>query len=108
MNRKAKVYNKGILAGILEENEDGYQFAYDNAYFINPDCKAVTMTLPKTAKHYFSRQLFPFFFGLLAEGTTMKLQCRILKIDENDHFGRLLKTAHGDIIGSITIEEIVS
>jgi hypothetical protein len=34
-----------------------------------------------------------------------KQQCEILKIDENDHFTRLLKTAQNDTIGFITLVE---
>jgi hypothetical protein len=34
------------------------------------------------------------------------IQCRALKIDENDHFTRLLKTSGMDVIGSVTVEEI--
>jgi HipA-like protein len=49
--------------------------------------------------------LFPYFFGLLAEGIQKDTQCRMLKLDENDHFGRLIKTAHSDTIGDVTVVE---
>jgi serine/threonine-protein kinase HipA len=50
--------------------------------------------------------LFPFFYGLLAEGENKDMQCRILKIDENDSFTRLLKTASEDTIGGVIVKEI--
>jgi HipA-like protein len=50
--------------------------------------------------------LFPFFFGLLAEGDDKKLQCRLLHIDENDPFTRLLKTCTTEPIGGVTVEEV--
>jgi serine/threonine-protein kinase HipA len=50
--------------------------------------------------------LFPFFYGLLSEGTNKEIQSKLLKIDENDDFTRLIKTAENDTIGAITIKEI--
>ena len=34
------------------------------------------------------------------------MQCRLLKIDENDDFTRLIKTAGEDTIGAITVKEL--
>ena len=50
-------------------------------------------TLPKRKEEYRSKELFPFFYGLLAEGKQKERQCRELCIDENDHFTRLLETS---------------
>ncbi|MBW6488067.1 HipA N-terminal domain-containing protein [Sulfurimonas sp.] len=49
--------------------------------------------------------LFPFFFNLLSEGNLKSMQCRELKIDEDDNFTRLLKTTQENTIGAITVEE---
>ncbi len=106
MNRKARVLNNGVRAGVLEEVDQGYSFSYEASYLANPASSALSLTMPKQVEAYTSEHLFPFFHGLLAEGVTRDLQCRILKIDENDHFGRLQKTAHGDVIGNVTVEEI--
>jgi serine/threonine-protein kinase HipA len=95
-----------VLAGILAESDNGYSFRYEKSYLADPHLKAICLTMPKQEEEYTSEDLFPFFHGLLAEGVTKDLQCRTLKIDENDHFGRLLKTTHGDLIGSVTVEEI--
>jgi serine/threonine-protein kinase HipA len=48
--------------------------------------------------------LFAFFQGLLAEGINKDIQCRLLKIDENDDFLRLLQTAGNDTIGAVTVK----
>jgi serine/threonine-protein kinase HipA len=107
MNQRAEVYNNGYLAGILEKKQqDEYLFSYNEEYLNNPETYAVSLTLPKTEKHYRSQKLFPFFFGLLSEGVNKHTQCRLLKIDENDHFNLLIKTAGSDTIGSITIKEV--
>lgn len=109
MNRKAEVYNNGFLAGLIEKTEHGvYVFTYDRAYLNNPETSAISLTLPKTAEAYQSSKLFPFFFGLLSEGVNKQTQCRLLKIDEKDHFSLLLKTASTDTIGSITIKALES
>ncbi|MEI6065588.1 MAG: HipA N-terminal domain-containing protein, partial [Pseudanabaena sp. ELA748] len=61
--------------------------------------------LPKRKESYSSQNLFPFFYGLLAEGRVKELQCKMLKIDENDHFGRLISTAGDDSIGTVTVKK---
>jgi HipA-like protein len=110
MNRKAKVYFNGIHAGIIEESGDmalkGYLFTYDRKYLADSKNPPVSLTLPKREEPYSSKTLFPFFYGLLAEGRMKELQCRILKIDENDQFGRLINTLEEDCIGPVTIRNV--
>ena len=105
MNRKGNVYCGSKLAGRIEETPDGYRFTYDAEYLASSGTRPIALTLPKRPESYTLKVLFPFFFGLLAEGILKETQCRKLKLDENDHFGRLLKTAHSDTIGAITVAE---
>lgn len=104
--RKANVYCREIRAGILSQDADGYVFEYLPDYLENPALPAISLTLPKQAAPFRSVVLFPFFFGLLAEGENKTLECRLLRIDENDHFTRLLRTCTTDTIGGITVREI--
>ncbi len=105
--RKAEVYRNGVLAGFLTEESPGnFVFRYNEAYFNDPSKPAISLTLPKTQKEYFSKYLFPFFFNMLSEGVNRKLQSVQLRIDEEDHFGLLLKTAQYDTIGAVTIHEV--
>lgn len=107
MSRKAEIYNNGVLAGILEKtDQDIYVFEYDDQYLLNSESPAISLTLPKSKESFKSKILFPFFFGLLSEGVNKQTQCRLLKVDEYDHFSLLLKTASIDTIGSITVKEI--
>jgi HipA-like protein len=103
--RKAAVLYNGRLAGHLSKTKEGYVFAYAEDYLGDTTAPPISLTLPKQAKEYRSEILFPFFFGLLAEGENKKAQCRALKMDERDHFTRLLKTAGSDTIGAITVRE---
>jgi len=105
MGRIGNVYCSGLPAGFIEELPAGYVFTYNTDYLTTPGTKSISMTLPKRKEPYTSPTLFPFFFGLLAEGILKETQCRKLKLDENDHFGRLLKTANSDTIGCITVTE---
>ncbi len=105
--RQGIVYNNDIVAGIVSETENGlYEFDYDDNYFSNSSLPAISVTLPKSKQQHHSKNLFAFFFNMLSEGTNRKTQCRILKIDEEDDFGLLLKTGATETIGAITIEEI--
>ncbi len=105
MNRSGKVYCQERLAGRIEERPEGYRFTYNTAYLALADASPVSLTLPLRSEPHESPVLFPFFYGLLAEGILKDTQCRMLKLDENDHFGRLLKTAGSDTIGDVTVEE---
>lgn len=101
--RRGRVYENGVFAGLLEETGQGYRFTYDPRYVADPLAPSISLSLPKRARPYESRYLFSFFHGLLAEGALKDLQCKILKIDEGDYFGRLVRTASGDTIGSVTV-----
>lgn len=104
--RAGRVYNHGRLAGRLEERDDAtFRFIYEPAYLADPETSAISLTLPKREQPYVSDTLFAFFYGLLSEGSTRRLQSRLLRIDEEDAFGLLLATAH-DAIGSVTIEPV--
>jgi len=105
--RKGEVRVNGIPAGLLEETADGFSFHYYRDYALRAELPAVSLTLPKSIDQvYESSILFPFFAGLLTEGSAMQLQCRSLKLDEDDLFGRLLKTAQDDVIGNVTVHDI--
>ena len=106
---KAGVYNNGILAGILEKlASDQYTFTYTDEYYNDRNNYAISLSFPKTQQQYKATALFPFFYGLLAEGINKDIQCRLLQIDENDDFTRLIRTAGADTIGAITVKEITT
>lgn len=104
---KGVVYCNGVKAGILEKTiSGGYRFTYDHAYLENTRNPPISLTLPKTSEAYQLKVLFPFFSGLLSEGVNKEIQCRLLKIDENDDFGRLLFASGEDTIGAITVKKM--
>ena len=106
--RRANVYCQGVLAGILSKDQASYRFQYEPEYLTNLKGPPISLSFPKREAHFESPVLFPFFFGLLAEGDDKVLQCRVLKIDEEDHFTRLLKTCQAETIGGVTVKEAVS
>lgn len=107
MMRKAIVYVNDTPAGTLTEQDDySYTFRYDPAYLNNPALTAISLTLPKKQGEYHSEHLFPFFYNLLSEGANKAIQSKVLKIDDKDYFTRLIKTAHTDTIGAVTIKEL--
>src|SRR3990170_5046462 len=105
-NGKAEIYFNDKLVGILSRDNGKYYFQYAAEYIEDDKNPAISLTLPKQTEIFTSEYLFPFFYGFLAEGDNKKLQCRKLKIDENDNFTRLLKTASNDTIGGITVREL--
>jgi len=105
MSKLGYVYFNDKLAGQLEKSMEGYKFTYDNNYLLDKSQPPISINFPKSKKEYKSPVLFSFFFGLLAEGVNKEMQCKILKIDENDHFTRLIKTASSNTIGAVTVRE---
>ena len=105
--RQAEVYLKGEFAGILTEiSAHEFVFRYDDTYFKNPEKQAISLTIDKTQQEHHSRFIFPFFFNMLSEGSNRFVQSRMLHIDENDHFGILLATAHTDVPGAVTVKQL--
>ena len=105
--RAAEVFINEMLAGVLTETDDGkYVFQYDDAYLLDGNNRAISLSFPKRKEAYVADELFPFFYNMLSEGANKALQCASLKIDETDSFGLLLATAKHDTIGAITIEAL--
>jgi serine/threonine-protein kinase HipA len=108
---RAEVVFNGLVAGILEHRpsdrpERRFFFQYTEEY-LRSEQPSISLTFPKQAEAFRSPVLFSFFYGLLAEGVAKQLQCRELAIDENDHFTRLLRTAHSETIGAVTVRELL-
>jgi serine/threonine-protein kinase HipA len=106
VSRSARVLYNGELAGVLRKTGSQYFFTYDGGYLQSPKSRPVSITLPLRKESYKGESLFPAFINMLSEGANKRMQCRLLKIDENDYFSLLLATAKNDSIGPITIEEI--
>jgi serine/threonine-protein kinase HipA len=105
MARKAQVYMKENLAGVLEEVATGYSFAYNNEYLQSETTQAVSNTLPLQKKTFESNVLFPFFDGLIPEGWLLDIAERNWKLNEKDRMGLLL-TVCKNCIGAVSIIEI--
>jgi serine/threonine-protein kinase HipA len=97
-----------VRAGVLSKDQAGYSFHYVPEYLekVSAAYPAISLSFPKREPAFVSPVLFPFFFGLLAEGDNKALQCRVLRIDEDDHFTRLLKTCEAETIGGVTVKEV--
>lgn len=104
-DKSVKVLYNGVPAGLLEKQGKQYRFTYFEAY-LSGTGRSVSITMPLRTKPYESNILFPVFANLLSEGVNKKMQCRMLKIDEQDHFGLLVATAKEDSIGPLTIKDI--
>ncbi len=104
----AKILRNAKEVGLLSKLDDStYKFQYSEEYLKHPDAKNISVNFPLQKEAFISDYLFAFFFNMLSEGNVKKAQCRNMQIDENDSFTRLLKTAKDDVVGSITVEEII-
>lgn len=102
--RQALVYRKGVLAGVLTENEGEYTFVYDTGYLQIDDAKAISLTMPLQKEAFVSPVLFPFFDGLIPEGWLLDVALRSSDISILDRMSLLLLCCK-DCIGSISVVE---
>jgi len=106
--KSAKILRNEQEVGTLTKLDDTtYTFQYSQIYLDDPQAKNISVNFPLQIEAFSSTYLFAFFFNMLSEGNVKKAQCRNMKIDEDDSFTRLLKTAKDDVIGSITVGEIL-
>ena len=105
-NRSARVFYNDKPAGVLTKAGNSILFQYEESYLITAGNRPVSITLPLRKEVYESDLLFPVFVNMLSEGANKRIQCRMLKIDENDYFSLLLATTLDDSIGPITLKEI--
>ena len=90
------------MAGLVEETERGYRFAYDPAYLGYAEAEPISLTLPLRSEPYESKVLFPFFDGLIPEGWLLELAERTWKLNPRDRMGLLLACC-ADCIGNVTV-----
>ena len=102
--RKAKVYVKGIEAGMLTELKQGkeYEFEYLDGY----NGLEISRTMPIKERDYKFDTFPPFFDGLLPEGFQLEGLLKIKKIDRYDYFSQLI-TVGEDMVGVVTVKEVV-
>ena len=105
--KAGRVYYKGIAAGTIREDEDGFTFQYDPDYLQRDDAQPVSLTLPLREEPYVSQVIFPFFDGLIPEGWLLDVATKSWKINERDRMGLLLACCN-DCIGAVSIEEMVN
>lgn len=100
--RQAKVFTNQTFTGLIQEDENGYSFTYDNEYLATEGAIPISLTLPLSNEPYRSMVLFPFFDGLIPEGWLLDIAQRSWKINRRDRFSLLLACCK-DCIGSVSI-----
>jgi len=102
--RKGRVFYNKDSAGSIRETKDGYIFEYDKE-FLKKNIP-VSISLPPREAPYESKELFPFFKGILPEGWYLDIVAAVQKVDREDLFGLLLCTTNTDTIGAVTVRKI--
>ncbi len=103
--KQAKVFLNNVTAGILTENDMGYEFRYDSDYLKSDGAVAVSLTLPLTDRTYRDKVLFPFFDGLIPEGWLFDIAEQSWKISARDRFSLLLACCK-DCIGNVSVRPV--
>ncbi len=100
--KSANIFIGKNLAGVLTEDDLGYEFKYDADYLKSAEAEAVSLTLPLSAKPYRDKVLFPFFDGLIPEGWLLDIAEQSWKISARDRFSLLLACCK-DCIGNVSV-----
>ncbi|MCC7301282.1 MAG: HipA N-terminal domain-containing protein [Bacteroidia bacterium] len=104
--RRAKIYYKDELAGVLTETDDGqYTFLYEKEYALKYPGQFITFSMPITERPYIENRLFPFFEGLIPEGWLLDIASKNWKVNPNDRMGLLLACC-GNCIGAVSVKQI--
>ena len=103
--KKASVKFMDIIAGVLKETDEGYEFQYSKDYLATGSPSAVSLTLPLREEPYKSAVLFPFFDGLIPEGWLLDVAIRNTDISELDRYALLLLCCK-DCIGAVSVEQM--
>lgn len=103
--KQAKVFLNNVTAGILTENDMGYEFRYDSDYLKSDGAVAVSLTLPLTDRTYRDKVLFPFFDGLIPEGWLLDIAEQNWKTSARDRFSLLLACCK-DCIGNVSVRPV--
>jgi serine/threonine-protein kinase HipA len=104
--RKAAIYYKDVLAGILTETDEGeYTFQYEKEYIKEHPKQFLTFTMPVSPKAYTDKRLFSFFEGLIPEGWLLDIASKSWKINPNDRMGLLLACCQ-NCIGAVSVQSI--
>jgi serine/threonine-protein kinase HipA len=102
--RRAEIYYKDWLAGILTETDGGeYTFQYDKAYVTEHPRQFITFSMPVDTAIYTDKRLFPFFEGLIPEGWLLEIASKSWKINTNDRMG-LLMACCSNCIGAVSVK----
>jgi serine/threonine-protein kinase HipA len=105
--RKAIIKYNNIQAGILKELDTGeYEFIYNEQYIRNHPDLFITFQMPVSNRSYKSKQLFPFFDGLIPEGWLLTIAAESWKINKNDRMGLLLVCCQ-NTIGAVSVHHLI-
>ena len=105
--KQAVVFLRGVKAGLLTEDENGYLFEYDANFLASDKTEPVSLTLPLSNKPYRDKVLFPFFDGLIPEGWLLDIAEKNWKIDNRDRMSLLMACCR-DCIGAVGVEPLMN
>lgn len=103
--KQAVIKLRGVKAGVLTEDENGYTFQYDRDFLQSDSAEAISLTMPLTSVPYHDKMLFPFFDGLIPEGWLLDIAEKNWKIDARDRMSLLLACCK-DCIGAVGVVQI--
>lgn len=103
--RQAKIFYQDQEAGLLTENDEGYEFVYLLDYLTSSDAHAISLTMPLQEAAFKSQVLFPFFDGLIPEGWLLDVALRNTDISILDRMSLLLLCCK-DCIGAVSVVPI--
>lgn len=104
--RQAIVKYNNVRAGVLTEEDSGeYLFVYDDRYIKDRPFQFITFNMPVSDRPYRSRQLFPFFDGLIPEGWLLNIASESWRVNKNDRMGLLLACCR-DAIGAVSVHPL--
>ncbi|MGB3075289.1 MAG: type II toxin-antitoxin system HipA family toxin [Chitinophagales bacterium] len=102
MAKRMDVYLHDVLAGHLDQDDDGLlSYTYDEHYITQPGVLALSQSLPLRKETYSAKECRGFFSGILPEGEKREIIARNLGISARNDFS-MLEQIGGECAGAVT------
>lgn len=100
---KLNLFMNSIKVGSLEKLKGKLQFKYEDTWFSHPASRAISLSMPLSAKVYTGDVVYHFFDNLLPDNPVIRKRIQVLFHTNSVHVFDLLASIGKDCIGAIQL-----
>ena len=100
---KLNLFMNSIKVGSLEKLKGKLQFKYEDTWFSHPASRAISLSMPLSAKVYTGDVVYHFFDNLLPDNPVIRKKIQVMFHTNSAHVFDLLASIGKDCIGAIQL-----